>query len=191
MKTEKEFSDFFVESCQHENQQDNQRDYQQKNNYNDLITEIAKNYWLDLTSHLNTYFSNEDRLSITEKAAGMLSENLRSMPTKAVRLEAARPEEAWPMVIRDFLQNNYWGFQKKAKKPEKKKTEEQRIFWKFFKYIWAFVQSTFIIKTAVYFFGVESAWRPNEISIWWMWLFFAISTASLFYFAYRNRHDKD
>lgn len=178
MKTEKEFSDFFVESCQYENQQEN--------TYNEHILEIAKNYWLDLTSHLNTYFSNEDRLAITEKAAGMLSENLKKLPN-----QEAWPEEAWPMVIRDFLQNNYWGFRKIAKKPEKKKTEEQRIFWKFFKYTWAFVQSTFIIKTAVYFFGVESAWRPNELSIWWMWLFFAMSTVSLFYFAYRSRHDKD
>lgn len=182
MKTEKEFSDFFVESCQHGNPQKNQ----QEDKYKGYISEIAKNYWLDLTTHLNTYFSNEDRLAITEKAALMLSEKLKNQPQ-----QEALPQEAWPDVIRDFLQNNYWGFKKTGKKPEKKKTEEQRIFWKFFKYAWAFVQSTFLIKTAVYFFGVESAWRPNEISIWWMWLFFAMSTVSLFYFAYRNRHDKD
>lgn len=169
MKTEKEFSDFFVESCQHENK------------FKDLVLEVAQNYWLDLTAHLNTYFSNEDRLQITAKAAAKLSENLT---------EPSR-QEAWANVVRDFLQNNYWDFQKIVKRPTKKKTEEQRIFWKFFKYTWAFVQSMFIIKTAVYFFGVEAARRPDELSIGWMWLFFAISTASLFYFAYRNRHDMD
>lgn len=181
MKTEKEFSDFFVDSCQHKI-----HEHVQKNQFDALVTEVAKNYWLDLTSHLNTYFSNEDRLLITEKAATMLSENMKKLSEQQGKLE-----DAWPLVIRDFLQNNYWGFRKTSKKPVKKKTEEQRIFWKFFAYTWAFIQSTFIIKTAVYFFGVESAWRPNELSIGWMWLFFAISTFSLFYFAYRNRHDKD
>lgn len=167
MKTEKEFSDFFVESCQHEIE------------LHDYVVNIAKNYWLDLTAHLNTYFSNEDRLRITQKAAALLAAQLRS----------GKFETAWPKVIRDFLQNNYWGFRPVTKKPKVKKTEEQEIFWKFFKYTWAFVQSMFIIKTAVYFFGIEAAMHPGEMSIGWMWLFFAISTALLFYFAYRNRHD--
>lgn len=168
MKTEQEFSDFFVESCQHENK------------LKEYVSTIAKNYWLDLTAHLNTYFTNEDRLQITKKAAELLSENLKTMPQ----------EEAWPSVIRDFIQHN-WGFQSISRKPKIKKTEDQEIFWKIFKYVWAFIQSMFIIKTAVYFFGIKATNDPDEMSIGWMWLFFAISTASLAYFAYRNRHDKD
>ncbi len=169
MKTEKEFSDFFVESCQHEN------------NLDAHIQEISKNYWLDLTAHLSTYFSNENRLKITEKAGFLFSVNLSRLSL----------EEAWPAVVRDFLANDFWGFQSQVNKPEKKKTEEQQIFWKFFKYTWAFIQSMFIIKTAVYFFGIEATAHPEETSIAWMWLFFAISTFSLFWFAYRNRHDKN
>lgn len=169
MKTEKEFSDFFVESCQHENK------------FNDYVHNIAGTYWIDLTGHLNTYFTNEDRLQITKKAAELLSENIKT----------TAQEQAWPIVIRDFLQNNYWGFQSTTKKPKLKQTEEQQVFWKFFKYTWAFIQSMFIIKTAVYFFGIKAASNPDQVSIGWMWLFFTISAASLFFFAYRNRNDKD
>lgn len=108
MKTEQEFSDFFVESCQHENK------------FNDYVNSIAKNYWLDLTAHLNTYFTNDDRLQITKKAAELLSENLNTMPQ----------EEAWPSVIRDFIQNN-WGFQSVIKKPKKNKQKIKKSSGKF------------------------------------------------------------
>ena len=169
MKTEKEFSDFFIESCQHDIK------------FNEYVEAIAKNHWVDLTAHLNTYFSNENRLQITKNAAELLSENLKN--TVLV--------QAWPQVIRDFVQNNYWGFQNITKKPKIKQTEEQQIFWKVFKYIWAFVQSMFILKVAVYYFGLESAENPNQTSVIWVWLFFSISAGSLIYFAYRNRNDKD
>lgn len=169
MKTEKEFADFFADSCRHEVQ------------FAEQIKLIAKNHWLDLTAHLNTYFSNEDRLNITKKAAEQLAHNFKTMP----------PEEAWPAVIRNFLANQYWGFQPILQKPQIKKTPEQQIFWNLFKYVWAFVQSMFIIKTAVYFFGIEATRHPEKLSIGWMWLFFTISVGSLFFFAYRNRNEKD
>ncbi len=169
MKTEKEFSDFFVESCQHENK------------FNDFVNTVAKKYWLDLTSHLNTYFSNEDRLSITKMSAEQLSENLKTQTF----------EQAWQQVIRDFLQNNYWGFQSNNQKPIKKKTEEQLIFWKFFKYLWAFIQAVFILKFAVYYFGLSSASNPDQVSVIWTWLFFAVSVSSMVYFAYKHWNDKD
>ena len=169
MKTEKEFSDFFVDSCQHDNK------------FNNDVNAVAKKYWLDLTSHLNTYFSNEDRLQITKKAAEQLSENLKTQTT----------EKAWHQVIRDFLQTNYWGFQSIVQKPKVKKTEEQQIFWKFFKYLWAFVQSVFILKFAVYYFGLSSARNPDQVSVVWTWLFFTVSVGLLVWFAYRNWNDKD
>lgn len=165
VKTEKEFSDFFIESCQN----------------TDDIAEIAKTYWSDLTTHLSTYFSNEDRLKITQKAAEMLSENLK---TKT-------PAEAWPLVIRHFVENNYWGFQQISKKPKTKKTEEQLTFWKIFKYAWAFFQSMIILKIAVYYFGLESAQNPEQTSVLWVWFFFSVSVGSLAFFAYRNRNDQD
>lgn len=169
MKTEKEFSDFFVDSCQHEPI------------YSDLVKSVSNTYWLDLTTHLSGYFSNEDRLAITQKAAETFSLNLKNQP----------PETAWREVIRNFIQNNQWGYITSNKKPVVKQTEEQKIFWTLFKYTWAFFQSMVILKIAVYYFGLESAERPDEISVVWVWLFFALSTGSLFFFAYRNRQDKD
>lgn len=171
MKTEKEFSDFFVESCQ----------LTKNDPLAAYVTEIAKNYWSDLTTHLSTYFSNEDRLQITQKAAELLAENLKTVPT----------DQAWPQVIRSFVQNNYWGFQQITKKPKKKQTEEQQIFWKIFKYAWAFFQSMIVLKIAVYYFGLESAENPDQTSVLWVWFFFSVSVGSLAWFAYRNRNDRD
>ena len=169
MKTEKEFSDFFIKSCQYEIK------------FKDFVHVIAKNYWSDLTTHLNAYFTNEDRLKITQMAAELLSEQLK----------INSPDQAWINVIRHFVQNNYWGFQTISQKPKIKQTEEQQIFWKIFKYTWAFFQSMIVLKIAVYYFGLESARDPEQTSVFWVWLFFSISVGSLAFFAYRNRHDKD
>ncbi len=166
MKTEKEFSDYFVDSCSHEP------------NQHELVVSISKTYWMDLTTHLTGYFSNEDRLEITKIAALKLSENLTS-------------NTPWAHVIRNFTQTNQWGFKTISKKPIIKQTEEQKIFWQLFKYAWALFQSMIVLKIAVYYFGLESAERPDEISVVWVWLFFGVSAGSLAFFAYRNRNDKD
>lgn len=186
MKTEKEYSDFFIECYQKLSRE--LRLHKKKSSYlvNDTyVNNMAPSYWLDLTVHLQTYFTDEDRLQITKKAADLFAEKLDTAS------DTLTPEQAWQQVILSFVQNNYWDFQTIAKKPKIKKTEEQEIFWKFFKYTWAFIQSIFIIKAAVYFFGLEAASHPEQISIGWMWLFFAISVSSLIFFAYRNRNDKD
>lgn len=167
VKTEKEFSELFVESCQCPAKQ------------KDFVIALGAHYWLDLTGHLNRYFSNEDREAISILAAQKLSENFST----------ATPEEAWTAVVRDFTQNSYWQFSSVANKPAVKKTEEQKIFWQLFKYAWAFFQSMVILKIAVYYFGLESAENPDQVSKLWVWFFFALSAGSLGFFAYRNRND--
>lgn len=169
MKTEKEFADYFIDSCQHDPQ------------FNENVLQVSKTYWMDLTTNLSGYFSNEDRLEITKKAAELLSKNLKNKHI----------DSAWADVIRDFTQNNQWGFRTSNKRPEIKKTEEQKIFWRFFKYAWAFFQSMIVLKIAVYYYGLESAEHPDEVSVLWVWLFFSVSVGSLFFFAYRNRNEKD
>jgi hypothetical protein len=169
VKTEKEFSIYFIDSCQ------------QNTLFKNEITRLSITYWKDLTGHLHGYFSNEDRLLVTEKAAKMLAEQLLLQNFNT----------AWVNVIKNFTQNNNWGFTLTHKKPKLKKTEEQKIFSKLFKYVWAFFQSMIVLKIAVYYFGLESADRPDEISVVWVWLFFSISAGSLFFFAYRNRNDTD
>jgi len=167
MKTESEFSEYFIEQCHCE-----PSDHAQ-------VQLISQQYWTDLTSHLTTYFSYEDRLRITALAAHQLAELMRQ-----------KKSDAWPTVIRDFVQNDYWDAVPITRKPAAKKTEEQKIFWKLFKYGWAFFQSMIVLKIAVYYFGLESASRPDDISVGWVWLFFSLSVGSLGYFAYRNRHDQ-
>lgn len=169
MKTEKEFCDYFLDSCQHEKQ------------FDDYLKNLAPNYWNDLTTHLNSYFKDEDRLRITQKAAELLSQNLKLKPI----------ENAWPEVIRNFINENQWGFSTTNIRPVKKQTEEQKIFWSLFKYTWAFIQSMIILKIAVYYFGLESAQNPDETNVLWVWLFFGISAGSLALFAFRNRNDHD
>lgn len=168
MKTEKEFSDFFTACCQHNHVHD------------EFVCEVATHYWIDLSSHLNAYFSNEDRIAITKKAAILLGYNLTLMES----------QEAWTAVVRNFIEEQNWGFTTSNKKPVKKQTEEQKIFWQLFKYVWAFFQSMVILKIAVYYFGLESAEHPDQVSVIWVILFFLISAGSLALFAYRNRHDK-
>lgn len=169
MKTEKEFSDFFIASCQSQLTPEQQA----------FFVEKSKTYWLDLTSHLSTYFSNEDRLAITAKAAQFLDQNLQTEPL----------ENAWVQVLRDFNTQKYWGYKTTTQKPKPVKTEEQKIFWQLFKYVWALFQSMIVLKIAVYYFGLGSAEHPDQISVFWVWLFFLISAGSLALFAYRNRHD--
>ena len=166
MKTEKEFSEFFIDSCSGAGEQD-------------FINHLSAHYWSDLTTHLNRYFSNEDRLSITSRAAQALSANLQTQTA----------EEAWKNVIRSFVAGNCWGFVSQDKKPHAKKTEEQLIFRKFFKYTWVLIQAMILVKIAILFFGLRSAENPDQVSSLWVWVICAFSVGSLGLFAYRNRKD--
>ncbi len=173
MKTEKEFSEYFLQV------------YQQNLDINETSQQEAKdlseNYWSDLTSHLSFYFSTEDRLKITEKSATLLAKNRTSHDFT----------HSWKLVLLEFNNSNYWNFQTISKKPKATQTEEQKIFWKLFRYGWAFFQSMIILKIAVYYFGLESAEHPDQVSSVWVWVFFSLSVSSLVFFAYRNRNDKN
>lgn len=168
VKTEKEFTEIFYNSCQHYTSEQNE------------LKKLSKTYWIDLTGHLTGYFSLENRLAITLKAIKLVNENLSHSPL----------EEAWQHVVRNFHQQNHWGFQTTSVKPVYEKTEDQKIFWKLFKYVWAFFQSMIILKIAVYYFGLESANNPDETNVIWVWIFFSLSVSSLVFFAYRNRKDQ-
>lgn len=173
VKTEKEFSSHFLQVYQNHMQTVDTRPEDLKS--------LADSYWTDLTAHLTFYFSNEDRLKITEKAAQQLAHHKNSHELS----------HAWKMVLTDFNQNQFWGFEKVTQKPKLPQTEEQKIFWTLFKYGWAFFQSMIILKIAVYYFGLESATHPDQVSSIWVWFFFSLSVSSLFFFAYRNRNDKN
>ncbi len=167
MKTETEYQQLFLENCAAENPE---------------AAVIAKHYWIDMTAHLTSYFSHESREYITIYAAGLLKEKIKN---------GIAADQAWKDVIRDFLSNNYWTQSPQIKKPEVKKTEEQKIFWHLFKYGWALFQAMIVIKIAIYYFGIEGAAHPDQTNPAWVWVFFGISLISLFAFAYRNRKDEN
>ncbi len=172
MKTENEFSEYFLRSAGLQFAFDSEDGI--------YLQKLAASYWADLTSHLSFYYSHEDRLKITEKAAQLLAKGTVELGL----------DEAWKNVLRDFNKNQFWGFKSTLAKPKKIRTEEQKIFWKLFNYTWAFFQAMVILKIAVYYFGLESADHPDQTNVGWVWFFFSLSFLSLVFFAYRNRNDK-
>ena len=173
MKTENEFSEYFLSESQLHFPVHSEDDV--------YLKKLSGFYWADLTSHLSFYFSPADRLLITKKAAQLLAEGERKHGL----------DEAWKNVLRNFNQNNFWDFERITEKPKKIQTEEQKIFWKLFRYTWAFFQAMVILKIAVYYFGLESADHPDQTNVAWVGFFFGLSFLSLVFFAYRNRNDKN
>lgn len=196
MKTENQLNEVFKTSCQNIlNAEISSNFFESEiiNNPNNYIffTQLCTNYWNDLTSHLPYFFSYDDRLAITLLASEKLINFIKSDLNKSDPINRnIQLEDSWKQVLLDFNKNNYWNFQQIIKKAYVEKTEEQKIFWKLFKYAWAFFQSMIILKIAVYYFGLESADHPDQTSVVWVWIFFILSVCSLVFFAYRNRHDK-
>ncbi|KYG65932.1 hypothetical protein AZI86_02350 [Bdellovibrio bacteriovorus] len=100
-------------------------------------------------------------------------------------------QKAWNEVVRDFHQN-YWGEKRLLKKEKKPKTEEQKIFWELFSYIWMMLQATLVVKTAVFYFGIKSANEDSTEGKIYVTLAILFSFVSLFFFAYRkSKKNKD
>lgn len=100
-------------------------------------------------------------------------------------------QKAWNETVRDFHQN-YWGEKRLLKKEKKPKTEEQKIFWELFSYIWMMLQATLVVKTAVFYFGIKSANEDSSEGKIYVTLAILFSFVSLFFFAYRkSKNDKD
>lgn len=98
---------------------------------------------------------------------------------------------AWREVVRDF-HKTYWGEKRLLKKERKPKTEEQKIFWELFSYIWIMLQATLVVKTAVFYFGIKSAEEDTAEGKIYVTLAILFSFVSLFVFAYRkSKKNKD
>lgn len=95
----------------------------------------------------------------------------------------------WSSVVTDFHRQNHWGFIPQVQRRKKPVTEEQKRFREFVPYAWAFIQSTLIIKFAVYYFGLSAADDPSTFNLVGLIVCLGISFFSLVYFAYRH-HQK-
>lgn len=98
-------------------------------------------------------------------------------------------QEAWAEVVRDF-HRNYWGEVRLLKKEKKPETEEKRIFWELFSYIWILLQATLVTKTAIFYFGVKSAQEDTSEGKIYVLLAILFSFISLAWFAYRKSKAK-
>lgn len=99
-------------------------------------------------------------------------------------------QEAWPLVVRDFHQA-HWGESRLAKKEVKPQTQEQKIFWELFAYIWALLQAALVTKTAIFYFGIKSAAEDSASGRVWVVVAIAYSFLSLMWFARRHSKKKN
>ncbi|MGZ3769381.1 MAG: hypothetical protein ACXVCP_12055 [Bdellovibrio sp.] len=98
-------------------------------------------------------------------------------------------QKAWTEVVRDFHQDQ-WGEKRLAKKEKKPKTEEDKIFWELFSYIWVLLQTTFITKTVIFYFGITSASEDTKEGKIYVVLAILFTFISLTSFAYRKSRTK-
>lgn len=98
-------------------------------------------------------------------------------------------QKAWIEVVRDF-HKDCWGEKRLQKKEKKVQTESDKIFWELFSYIWALLQTVFITKTAVFYFGIKSAQEDTTEGKVYVVLAILFSFVSLAWFAIRKSRKK-
>lgn len=143
-----------------------------------LETQIAQDLWQSAGGH----WSQESIDIFRIKALRKLAEKVDSAGDSEV-------SALWVEVVRDFHQT-FWGEKRLEKKEKKEKTEEQRIFWELFSYIWVLLQAVFITKTAVFYFGIKSAQEDSSEGKIYVLLAILFSFISLAWFAYRKSKKK-
>lgn len=136
---------------------------------------IAEDLWKSAGGHWSSVsIENFKKKALDLLNSGMINKNITM-------------SEAWPLVVRDFHQS-HWGEARLAKKEVKPQTQEQKIFWELFAYIWALIQASLITKTAVFYFGINSAAQDSASGRIWVGVAIAYSFLSLMWFA--RRHSK-
>lgn len=98
-------------------------------------------------------------------------------------------QKAWIEVVRDF-HRDYWGEARLLKSEKKPETEEDRVFWELFSYIWVLLQTTFITKTIIFYFGITSAQEDSGEGKIYVVLAILFTFISLTSFAYRKSRAK-
>lgn len=146
----------------------------------DLESNISQDLWQSAGGAWSESSENIFRATAMEKLAKSVQGSTRE-----------NYQTAWNGVVRDFHQI-YWGEKRLLKKEKKPKTEEQKIFWELFSYIWMMLQATLVVKTAVFYFGIKSANEDSTEGKIYVTLAILFSFVSLFIFAYRkSKKDKD
>ncbi|WP_413578286.1 hypothetical protein ACLVWU_07065 [Bdellovibrio sp. HCB290] len=147
------------------------------------LIEAQKNFRDDFVTSRG-FFTEQDEKALRTMAFEKLDQVLLKSGSTSVTAQQLR--ETWNSVVADFHRNNYWGFKPTFEKRPKVQTEEKRIFKEMFPYIWVIIQSSIILKTAVYYFGIRSSNEPTTENRIYLILALATSAGTLIFFAWRK-----
>ncbi|WP_413561036.1 hypothetical protein [Bdellovibrio sp. HCB209] len=145
------------------------------------LTETQKNFKHDFQTSRG-FFTEADEMSLREIAFKKLDDELTKLGNKTITAPELR--QSWNSVVADFHRNSYWNFQPTTAKRPKVITEEKKIFWEMFPYVWAVIQSGIVLKTAVYYFGIRSSSDPSTENHIGLYVALATSAGTLIYFAW-------
>ncbi|WII73214.1 hypothetical protein QJS83_04925 [Bdellovibrio sp. 22V] len=148
-----------------------------------FLQQLEKSIAQDLWGSVGGIWSEASINVFRQTAMQKLAEQLQKNPQMKV-------SEAWTEVVRDFHQHSAWGETRLLKKEKKPETEEDRIFWELFSYIWILLQATFIVKTVIFYFGIKSAAEDSSEGRVYVVLAMLFSVVSLGWFAYRKSRRK-
>ena len=99
-------------------------------------------------------------------------------------------EKQWAKVVRDFHQTQ-WGEQPLPKKEKLPLTPEQKTSRELLSYIIVLVQTTFITKTIILYFGINKDDSSDSNMALWLALAIGFSFLSLTFFAFRKYFRND
>ncbi|HEY1078903.1 MAG TPA: hypothetical protein VGE46_02365 [Bdellovibrio sp.] len=144
-----------------------------------LETQIAEDLW----KSAGGFWSEASIQKFRETAMLKFAAKMHNPPGRPV-------QELWIEVVRDF-HGDYWGEVRLEKKEKNPQTEDQKIFWELFSYIWVLIQAALIMKTVVFYFGIKSAQEEGVAEgKWYVFLAIAFSFLSLSFFAFRKYRKK-
>ncbi|MBO9668034.1 MAG: hypothetical protein J7501_14625 [Bdellovibrio sp.] len=144
---------------------------------------IESHFDHDFSTSGRGFFSLEDQTAIAEKAYSMAKQRLQTSPQPVTGEELRK---VWSEVVTDFHRQNFWGFPTQMQKPKKELTEEQRTTRELWPYIWVMIQSGIILKTVVYYFGIQTSNDPTPEHIFYLVLALGTSAGTLIFFAWRK-----
>lgn len=147
------------------------------------LQEMVENLPQDLSPGRPGYYSFETLHSLHLTAAEKLAALLNAAPSPN-SFEDLR--KAWAEVVIDYHRNNNWNFPVEAKKPKAPLTLEQKSAREVGAYVWLMIQTAFLLKTAVYYFGMHSASEPSTTNTVMLIVALFTTVATMFYFAWRR-----
>lgn len=147
------------------------------------LREIEKNFKSDLAAPSNLFYSHETFDLLGQTAREKLKSRLLLLPAP---IELAALRQAWHETVTDYYTSNNWGFTPQTAKPPKILTEDDKVRKELWPYIWVVIQSMIILKTIVYYFGIQASDDPSTLNKVLLCLALGTSAFTLIFFAWRK-----